>query len=95
MVKLTAVAYDKIHSIIENEQNPGDKLYLRATMGIGWGGPQLKLSLEEEPLGEDTVVTFEDIDILIHKRDEPYFDNTKIDISEDVFGKKKFILLKV
>lgn len=35
MVKLTAVAYDKIHSIIENEQNPGDKLYLRATMGIG------------------------------------------------------------
>lgn len=35
MVKLTAVAYDKVRSIMENEQHPGDKLYLRASMGIG------------------------------------------------------------
>ncbi|MDQ0220476.1 hypothetical protein J2S21_003626 [Peribacillus cavernae] len=35
MIKMTAAAYDKIHSIIESEQDQGDKLYLRTSMGIG------------------------------------------------------------
>jgi hypothetical protein len=35
MLELTAIAYEKIHSILETEQNKHEKLYLRVSMGIG------------------------------------------------------------
>ncbi|CAH0347413.1 hypothetical protein BCI9360_03809 [Bacillus sp. CECT 9360] len=35
MFDMTAVAYDKIHSIIEDEKKKEETLYLRVSMGIG------------------------------------------------------------
>lgn len=35
MFDMTAAAYEKIHSIIEDEQKKGETLYLRVAMGIG------------------------------------------------------------
>ncbi len=96
MIKLTAAAVNIMENAIKNEQKDEmEKLYIRLSMGIGWGGPQLKLSLEERPLGEDKEFTVEGIHLLIHQKDLVYFEHTKLDFVSDVFGTGRFQLLKV
>ena len=92
MFKITGSAHDFLLSVLEREEDP---LYVRVTMGIGWGGPQLKLSLEEQPLKGDEIYEFGDIKILIHERDYVYFDHTKLDYVTDVLGKGKLQLIKI
>lgn len=96
MFKITGSAHSKLSTIMEGEKSTEDEvLYVRLTMGIGWGGPQLKLSLEERPLSEDELFEFESLKILIHKKDMVYFNHTKLDYLTDVFGNGRFQLLKI
>ena len=96
MFKVTAAALTVLDQAIAQEQtNELEKLYVRLSMGIGWGGPQLKLSLEEQPISGDQVHAFDHVDILIHENDFNYFDHTKLDYIKDVLGKGKFQLLKI
>ena len=94
MFNLTGSAYQILQNAIKNESDEGEKLFVRLTMGIGWGGPQLKVALEERPLTKDKVFTFDDVAILIHEQDYVYFKQTKLDYIKDVFGMGKFILIK-
>jgi len=52
------------------------------------------VALEEQPLTNDTVFTFNDVPILIHEEDYVYFNQTKLDYIKDVFGRGKFTLIK-
>ncbi|WML48195.1 hypothetical protein RCG23_23515 [Neobacillus sp. PS3-34] len=46
-------------------------------------------------LQNDQLFEFEELQILIHEKDNVYFDNTKLDYTKDVFGNGKFQLLKI
>ena len=67
-------------------------LYVRLAMGIGWGSPQLKLSLEERPLKDDFQLVVKDIVFLINDHDKAYFNNRILDYIGDPLGQKKFLL---
>lgn len=96
MLKLTGSAHQKLIQEITKEQKSDDEvLYVRLTMGIGWGGPKLKLSLEERPLTDDKEFEIEGIKILIHEKDLVYFDHAKLDYVSDLLGNKHFKLLKI
>lgn len=97
MIKLTEPASTILQSIIadEMEKDPSDKLYVRLSMGIGWGGPELKLSLEEQPLSKDISIAAEGITLLIHEDDAVYFQQTKLDYVTDPLGRKSFKILHV
>ncbi|WP_409305662.1 hypothetical protein [Peribacillus sp. SCS-155] len=43
---------------------------------------------------KDIIQKFEDIDILIHEQDMPHFENATIDVVRDLYGKRKFSLVK-
>lgn len=96
MFKMTDSAYKRLQTALEKEKHtPEEKLFIRLSMGIGWGGPKLNLSLEEQMLQNDQLFEFEELQILIHEKDNVYFDNTKLDYTKDVFGNAKFQLLKI
>ena len=95
VLSITESAHKILQCAIKNESSDGEKLYVRLTMGIGWGGPQLRVALEERPLTNDQVFNFDEVSVLIHERDLVYFNQSKLDYTKDVFGIGKFNLLKV
>jgi Fe-S cluster assembly iron-binding protein IscA len=64
-------------------------------MGIGWGGPQLRLALEESALESDEITEESGIQFLVNKRDKVYFENTKIDYVKTIFGGGQFKVIRV
>ena len=96
MFKLTESAYHKLTDIINQEKTSEDEqLYLRLTMGIGWGGPKLNLSLEERKIEGDRSFEWNDLTVIIHEKDMVYFNDTKLDYVQDVLGNKQFKLLRI
>ena len=96
MFKITSSAFDVLEQAIKNERNSEDeKLFVRLTMGIGWGAPKIKLSLEEQPIQGDQVHRFGQLDLLIHENDFVYFNHTKLDYTVDVLGKGRFHLIRI
>ena len=96
MFKLTESAYHKLIEIVNKEKvSEDERLYLRLTMGIGWGGPKLNLSLEERKIEGDRPYVFDDLTVIIHKKDMVYFNHTKLDYIQDVLGNKRFELLRI
>jgi Fe-S cluster assembly iron-binding protein IscA len=64
-------------------------------MGIGWGGPQLRLALEESALENDEITEESGIQFLVNERDRVYFENTKIDYVKTLFGGGQFKVIRV
>ena len=95
MVKITEAAIKKITKEVKDIINEGKQPFIRLTMGIGWGGPQLRLALEESALEQDEIIDHNEIILLVHENDKVYFDNAKIDYTKNVLGEGKFIVLKV
>ena len=96
MFKITGNAQTYLVDQVEREKETKDEtLYVRLSMGIGWGGPKLNLSLEEQKINGDLSFSFDELNIIIHERDFVYFDHTKLDYVEDVLGKKRFQLIKI
>ena len=96
MFKITSSAYDVLEQAIKNERHSEDeKLFVRLTMGIGWGAPKVKLSLEEQSIQGDQVHSFGQLDLLIHENDFVYFNHTKLDYTVDVLGKGRFQLIRI
>lgn len=96
LIKMTESAVNVLLEAIQNEKRQeNEKLYVRMSMGIGWGGPQLKLSLEEQPLDGDKVFEIEGIPLIVNERDYVYFDNTKLDYVKNIFGVGNFTVLKI
>lgn len=94
MFHLTESAHKKLLNTICIEKKTNDEeLFLRLSMGIGWGGPKLNLSLEEQKITGDLTFKFDDLIVIIHERDFVYFDHTKLDYVKDVLGNSKFQLL--
>lgn len=93
MLNVSEAAYEELVKAIEsNKQTPDEVLYVRLAMGIGWGGPQLRLSLEEQPLANDTIHEFKDVKLLVHQKDDAYFDRITLDYVKDLFGMGRFTL---
>jgi Fe-S cluster assembly iron-binding protein IscA len=95
MVKVTKSAIDVIKSEVKDEINEGKKPFIRLAMGIGWGGPKLRLTLEESALDDDAVTEIEGIQFLVHEKDKVYFDEAKIDYVKTLFGGGEFKVLRV
>ena len=96
MFRITESAHKKLINTINQEKTSTDEnLYLRLSMGIGWGGPKLNLSLEERKIQGDLSFEFDNLIVIIHEKDFVYFDHTKLDYVKDVLGNSRFQLLKV
>lgn len=95
MVKVTQTAIDKIKLEVQDVINEGKKPFIRLTMGIGWGGPQLRLALEESALQHDEISEQDGIQFLVHEKDKVYFDSAKIDYTRKLLGGGEFTVLRV
>jgi len=95
MVKVTHAAITKITNEVQDVINEGKKPLIRLSMGIGWGGPQLRLTLEESALDTDEIIEIDGIQFLINERDQVYFNNVKIDYTKSLFGGGQFTILRV
>lgn len=95
MFNLTDRAYKALKNVLDKEQNTDESLYIRLSMGIGWGGPKLQLSLEEQPITDDRTYTFDELKVLIHEKDFVYFDHTKLDYVTDLLGSNQYKLIRV
>jgi Fe-S cluster assembly iron-binding protein IscA len=68
---------------------------IRLAMSIGWGGPQLYLTLEESASENDEITEIDGIQFLVNERNQVYFANTKIDYTKNLFGGGQFKVLQV
>lgn len=92
--QMTGSAREFLQITVNKEKNTKDEeLFLRLSMGIGWGVPKLNLSLEERKIQGDLTFEFDDLIVIIHEKDFVYFNHTKLDYVIDVLGNKKFQLL--
>ena len=78
MIKITDAAISKIKKEVKGVKKP----FVRLAMGIGWGGPQLRLTLEESALENDEIIEQDGINFLVHETNKPYFNNVKIDYTK-------------
>lgn len=95
MVKVTHAAIIKITNEVQDVIDEGKKPQIRLSMGIGWGGPQLRLTLEESALDNDEIIEQDGIQFLVNERDLVYFNNVKIDYTKAIFGGGQFTILRV
>ena len=95
MVKVTHAAISAITSEVQDVIDNGYKPLIRFEMGIGWGGPQLRLTLEESALENDEITEQDGIRFLINERDQVYFNDVKIDYVKTLFGGGQFKVLRV
>lgn len=96
LLKMTENARILLEAAIEKEkQTPDEPLFVRLSMGVGWGGPKLNLSLEERKISGDLIFEFDSVKIIIHEREYVYFENTKLDYVRDALGNGAFKLLKI
>lgn len=95
MVKVTEAAIAIIKKEVHDIISEGKKPFIRLTMGIGWGGPQLRLALEESALESDEITEISGIQFLVNTGDKVYFENAKIDYVKSLFGGGQFTVLQV
>ena len=95
MLKVTHAAIAKITEEVQDVINEGKKPFIRLGMVIGWGGPQLRLTLEESALQTDEVTEQDGIQFLVNDRDQVYFNDVKLDYVKSLFGGGEFKILHV
>ena len=96
MFKITGEARTYLLKVIEAErQVPEEELFLRLSMGIGWGVPKLNLSLEEQKIKGDRTFDFDSLIIIINEKEYDYFNQFKLDYREVAQGKNRFQLIKI
>lgn len=93
MIQVTQSALNEIRNSIKRYENEIENPYIRLNMSIGWGGPQLKLALEESAGEKDQVIEVEGIKFLVQDNATAYFQNTKIDYLKGMFGSGEFKIL--
>ena len=93
MITVTEPALTKIRSEVIEIIEEGKKPMIRLLMGIGWGGPKLRLALEESALHDDEIFEEDGIQFLVNKNARPYFNNVKIDFTRDILGRGEFVIL--
>ena len=95
MLQITHAAISVIKDEVKDVLEEGKKPFIRLAMGIGWGGPQLRLTLEESALDSDEITEQDGIQFLVNERDKVYFENTKLDYVKALFGGGQFKVLRV
>ncbi|VAW49479.1 Iron-sulfur cluster insertion protein ErpA [hydrothermal vent metagenome] len=81
----TEAAAAKVKGLIEDEQNPNLKLRVYITGG-GCSGFSYGFTFDEEQAVDDTVVTKEDVTLLVDSTSFQYLVGAKIDYLEDLQG---------
>lgn len=90
MLKITHTALSTIKKEILNNPNEGTKPMVRLFMGIGWGGPQLRLAQVESALENDEITEENGIRFLVNEKDKAYLNNVKIDYVKSTLGDGQF-----
>lgn len=96
MFNVTDEALNELATALKETQEkaPDQELYVRISMGVGWGGPQLQLALEGQALPNDEVIEFKDgVRLLISERDKFYLEGKKLDFKQQMFGQGGFALV--
>ena len=96
MLKITQTALSTITKEMLNDTNEETKPKIRLSMGIGWGGPQLRLAQVESALMNDEITEENGIQFLVNEKDKAYFNNVKIDYvktPQEEEGQFKVIML--
>lgn len=95
MLQVTNAALKEIKTALEKSKDPMESQFVRLNMGIGWGGPQLRLALDESKGEHDQLIEIDEVKFLIHSRKAPYFQNTKLDFVKNWFGAGEFKILNM
>lgn len=87
MVTITKAAIVKIkEEMAYQSEEQSNELFLRLGMGIGWGGPQLRLALEESALPTDETFEQDGIKFLVNNNDKHYFNGLSLDFRDSWMG---------
>lgn len=95
MVQVTPAALTEVKKAISQHQDEMQDVFVRLHMSIGWGGPQLKLALEESAGEEDQITEVDGVKFIVASKANAYFNNTKVDYVKTIFGGGEFKLITV
>ena len=83
MLNITETAKEEILKVLK--ENVGKKLRV-LIQGMGWGGPNFGLSLDETK-EKDDVLNFNGIDVLLGEEEKMYLTDSIIDFEDSQMGK--------
>ena len=89
-INLTARAVNKVHELVEEEENPSLKLRVYITGG-GCSGFQYGFSFEDTAAEDDTVIEREGIAVLVDPMSFQYLVGSEVDYTEGLEG-SRFII---
>lgn len=83
-MELTPIAADKIKDIIAQNENP-ENLMLRIDFeGYGWGGPKLRLTLDELKDAHDKIVQSQGVSLVYNSGLEEHVGDLTIDYDDSI-----------
>lgn len=95
MVKITETAINQITKEYQDILQTGEIPLIRLTMELCWGGPKLRLALEESASDDDEIIEQSGVQFLVKNKDQAYLDHAKIDYVKNVFGQGQYLVLRI
>jgi len=90
-MRLTEIAADKIKEVLAEKEN-SENLMLRVEVeGFGWGGPKLRLTLDELKSEHDKEVKSHGVSVIYNSGIEEYLSGLTIDY-EDSMMQRGFVI---
>lgn len=93
-MQLSDEVYKWLYQVIKGEQQDDEDLFVRVSIGIGWGEPVISLSLEERPITGDTIYHMNEIKLLVHENDKKYLLGKKLDFIINPSGHRKIQIME-
>lgn len=82
---------EKAIEAFKKEKKSDNTMIRIAFEGFGWGGPKLKVVLDEQKKDEDTTIKVEDISVVYDESLEPYIQRLVVDY-RNLFMMKGFYI---
>ena len=87
IVEITTRAAQRVHQLIDNDENPDLKLRVFIEGG-GCSGFQYRFQLDEEAMEDDVVIEESGIRMLIDPISLQYLEGARVDFLEDLMGSR-------
>ncbi len=83
MLTVTPVALEKIRDIIKEQDEDGASLRVMVA-GMGCGGPQYMMTLDNDITNDDVTVTEDGLTIIVDPQSAPILEGSEIDFIESL-----------
>ena len=87
MLIISEVAAQKVKEMLAEQQEEGQKLYLRVGVkGGGCSGLSYGMGFDANATEEDTHVNYHGVDVIVDKESAPLLDGVQIDFKQNMMG---------